>query len=220
MGIITVSGSGKVEVKPDTTAVSVSFSGLEPTFSQAVYVSSEKMHRLKENLRKDGIEDEMIEDRRNSIEKAEHREKDKKTDSYRNVFDGYGYEYSLVARFPIDMNRLGDILMHLSNMDVGFEVKYWYESSNIEEEKLKALELAVRDARQKASIIAEASGKKLGEPKHISDGSGRIYYDDDDYESDHRIMCCDNSMEAPPVIDSNPRDTIVSAKVETEWESI
>ena len=217
MGRITVSGYGEIEVRPDSTAISISFSGLEPTFGEAVYVSTEKIHRLKESLRKDGIGDPMIEDRRNSIRKSEHSVRGKKTEEYRYVFDGYRYEYALTARFPIDLNRLGSILMHISGMDVGFELDYWYESSDIEGEKLKALEMAVKDAKQKAEIIAKASGRELMAPVDISDGSFRIDYDEC-YDG-RRMNCCESDMGAPPVMDINPRDTTVSARVETVWES-
>ena len=79
------------------------------------------------------------------------------------------------------------------------------------------LERAVKDATEKAKIMAEAAGCKLGSVLNIDYGFHEIhvYSEARNIHSNSEAMACDSSS-----LDISPDDLGISDNVKVEWELI
>ena len=83
--------------------------------------------------------------------------------------------------------------------------------------QLKMLERAVKDATEKANIMAEAAGCRLGQVSSIDYGNREliVYSEARNIHSNAEAMVCDSNS-----LDISPDDLAVSDHVTVEWELI
>ncbi|WP_459129751.1 SIMPL domain-containing protein [Guggenheimella bovis] len=85
----------------------------------------------------------------------------------KEIFSGYAFRYELSLAFPYDREKLDSILTCIqeSGVDVTMALSFGLkDTESIQEELLKSLAV---DAKKKATLLLEASGKKLGEVQSI-----------------------------------------------------
>lgn len=167
----SVSGSGTVYAKADIANISVGLkTGTKNTAVQASQESANKISRIIDEIRKLGIE-----------------EKDIKTSNYAlnpvyNWTEGrgqelIGYEVSQNLDLKIrDLNKIGDVIARTTQEganqigNIAFTIDDEYALKN------QARVLAIEKAKEKAKLIAEQSGMKLGEIKNVTENSDSPVY--------------------------------------------
>lgn len=162
----SVSGSGTVYAKADIANIQVGLrTGTKKTAADATVDSTKKMNDIITELKNLGIE-----------------EKDIKTSNY-NLSPVYnytndrgqelvGYEVTQNVNLKIrDLSKIGDVIAKTTEKganqigNISFTIDDEYELKN------QARELAIEKAKEKAMLIAEQSGMKLGEIKSVYENS-------------------------------------------------
>ncbi len=158
----SVNGSGIVYAKADIANITVGLkTGTKKSAAEATADSTEKMNRIIKSLNDLSIE-----------------EKDIKTADYSlnpvyNWFEGkgqvlQGYEVTQNVSVKVrDLAKIGDVIAKTTEQganqigNVSFTIDDEYELKN------QARELAIQKAKEKAQLIAEQTGMKLGEVKSV-----------------------------------------------------
>jgi hypothetical protein len=165
----SVVGSGTVYAKADIANIQVGFkSGIKKTAAEATTESTSKMNNIIAALKKLSIDD-----------------KDIKTSDY-NLSPSYnwtnekgqeliGYEVSQNLTLKIrDLNKIGDVIARTTEQganqigSVSFTIDDEFELRN------QARELAISKAKEKATLIAQQSGMKLGDIKGVYESADTL----------------------------------------------
>ena len=158
---ITVKGVGSVKTKPDYVIISLRLKGEDKEYVQAVNKANEKIALLQKAIRTVGFSDEDLKTLNFSARTVYKNVK--KVNGYVNVFDGYSVDYQLKLAFDFTQEKLSETLTAIANSgsDAEFSISFTVkEPEKIANELLIA---ATENARQKAEVLAKASGKTLGE---------------------------------------------------------
>jgi len=158
----SVTGSGTVYAKADIANLEVGLrTGAKKTAAEATVDSTKKMNEIMAELNTLGIE-----------------EKDIKTSNY-NLSPVYnytnergqelvGYEVTQNVNLKIrDLSKIGDVIAKTTEKganqigNINFTIDDEYELKN------QARELAIEKAKEKAALIAEQSGMKIGKIKGV-----------------------------------------------------
>lgn len=212
--IIRVTGKGQIKVKPDLTRITMTLSGINKDYGQALELSSNCTEQLRELFQSFGFEKADLKTLRFNVN-AEY-ESYKYKDEYRRRFSGYRYEHVLKIEFDSDNNRLGKILYALAHSPVEPEFQISYTVKDREAAKNLLLGKAVEDAKEKAAVLAKASGVMLKEIQRIDYSWGTIDFEVRPMNNLMRSAkaCADESYD----LDIEPDDIEVSDTVTIVWE--
>jgi len=174
---ITVSGKGEIVVKPDIATVSFGVSAENLDVSKAQTESSKKMNSIIDLLKKEGI-----------------AEKDIKTTNY-NIYPKYdyiraqldyyggkqvlsGYVVSQTVEVKIrDISKAGTILSGVGEFGVTDVSGLSFTVDNQDSMKDQARDLAIKDAKTQAKVLAKGLGVRLVKITSFSEnGNYPTYY--------------------------------------------
>lgn len=160
--IIRVTGKGKLSVKPDTIRLNISLEDIRESYEETLKQSSEQTEQLKDCFEKLGFE-------RNDL-KTLYFNVDTKYESYQDrnkewkrKFVGYKFTHSFKLDFPAENERLGKVLYALAHCPIHPEFSIAYTVKDMEQCKNLLLGKAVADSKQKAEILTQEAGAKLGQ---------------------------------------------------------
>lgn len=159
MRTIRVTGKGQLNVKPDTTVITIELRGADKQYHQTLTKSSYESESLKRMLVDLGFKKEDIKTSRFNIDTKEERYQHR--DSNRTRVVGYQYVHIMKVQFLSDNQRLGTILNQLALSRLNPEFRISYTVSDPESQKNLLLEKAITDAKQKAIHLAQAAQVKL-----------------------------------------------------------
>lgn len=220
MRTIRVTGKGQIQVKPDTTRITMSLEGTYPEYGEALRHSSLDTEHLKDVLSAFGFERSDLKTLNFKVETEYESYKDKST--YKQRFVGYKFRHMMKVEFPSDNDRLGKVLYALANCPVKPEFRLSYTVSDPEAAKNELLGKAVTDAKEKASVLTQAAGVTLKNIQNIDYSWGEI---DFEYRPMNRMLMADECLAAPMVaegasydMDIEPDDIEVSDTVTVLWE--
>ena len=177
---ITVKGTGSVSVKPDLTVITLSLESVRKDYDTAMEQAAQKLEALQEALAAVGFAGTDIKTTGFNVRTEYESERDM-NGNYRSVFKGYCCRHDLSLSFDFDTALLSKVLSAVASclsepeLNIRFSVK---DPAAVNE---ALLEDAARNARQKAGILAAASGVELGELLSIdySWGELNLYSDTD-----------------------------------------
>jgi len=162
---ITVSGTGKVDVKPDIAHVQVGVLVDAPTASEALAKNNEKMAALLETLKAKGIEDRDVQTSNFNVgPKYEYDPQGRRQPKL------VGYQVSNMVQVRVrKLAQLGELLDVL--VRTGANQVHGISFSVDEPEKVlsKARQEAVEQAKARATEYATAAGVKIGKPLLIQE---------------------------------------------------
>jgi len=189
--IIRVTGQGKISVPPDTTRLNFRLNGFDVDYSETLAKSASETEKLKSLLSELGINKSDIKTRSFDVNEESESYQEKKV--WKRRFLGYSYTHRLKLEFPLDHSLLSRILMHLglNEMEPEIDIEYIVKDPNPVKNQLLAK--AIQDSKQKAEILANESGVKLGQILTIDYSWGEI-----EIRSTTRYM--DMGMEAAPMM--------------------
>lgn len=161
-----VTGVGRLSVKPDRIRLMMNLSDTKKDYEKALEASSEMSEKLQKVFCGCGFEEEDLKTIRFSVD-AEYEGYSDKNGNWKQRFKGYRFEQSLKIEFPSDNERLGKVLYALAKSGVKTEFRIQYTVADLEKCRNDLLGKAVADAKEKAAVLAAASGVKLGDISRI-----------------------------------------------------
>lgn len=182
---ISVSGVGKVMIKPDLAVLSLGIESQETSVADAQTRASEAMDKVMGALKAQGIADKDIQTQYFNISQVN------RWDSYgeKNTVIGYRVTNTVVVKVR-DVEKAGTVidavvvaggdLTRINNIDWTVE-----EPSTIYKQ---ARVLAVKYAKEKAQQMADEGGVKLGDITFISENSNTYYQPYGNYQSSGDVL--------------------------------
>lgn len=163
--VIVVTGEAGVKVSPDMATIRIGVETLEATAAEAMQKNTEQMRRVQEALRAAGLEDRDLQTSGLSVQpEYSYPEKGER------VLQGYEASNGLNVQVR-DLEKLGGILDQVTRdgaNNIGGLSFGLQDSGKVLDEARVA---AVKDARRRAEMMAEAGGVTLGRVLEIREGS-------------------------------------------------
>ncbi len=212
---ITTRGIAKLSLSPDLTVVSLSLRSTDKKYDAAMEKAGKQLKKLTDALKAVGFEETDIKTTNFNVNTEYESVPDEKG-RYKQVFKGFGCYQNLKVEFPFDSGYLADVLSAIAEsvsepeLNVQFTVK---DKSKAGKELLKK---AAEDAREKAEVLAEASGARLGTLLSIDYNLAEHNFRSPTvYTMEESCMKMARSCDA---INITPDDIIISDSVTFVWE--
>ena len=208
---IRVMGVGNVKVAPDTTRLRFEVDSLHKDYETAYAEAAVGNRELRKALEKLRLPNESLKTSDFSItKKTEWNDKTRKYE-----FVGFKLRQSLAIELSLDSVITSKVMSALGTAWPELEVKISFIKKDTHDVKLQILESAVKDAREKAEVIASTLGHKLGSIVNVDYSKHRL-----DIHVREEEYCCGESVAAPGCddsIDYTPEDIEAGDTVETVW---
>ena len=217
MRTIRVTGKGQIKVRPDTTRIIMSLEGLYKDYNETLRLSSQDTETLKDILSGFGFERSDLKTLNFSVDTEYESYKDR-DGSYKQRFTGYRYRHMLKVEFDSDNERLGKILYALANGKVRPEFRISYTVKDPETTKNTLLGKAIKDAREKASVLTEAAGVGLKDIQSVDYSWGEIDFEYRPMDGGILAERCLAEPTAAYSLDIEPDNIEVSDTVTVVWE--
>lgn len=151
---ITVSGQGKVYVKPDLSVVNFSVITEKDTVDQALQVNKEKMNRVIAHLKDQGIEKKDLKTTIFDLQPRYewHQEETSRKEGKRKLV---GYEVTQELQVKIrELDTVGEVIQEATDAGANKVGNIQFTLENREEFKKKARKKAIEQAKSKAEEIS------------------------------------------------------------------
>ncbi len=158
---IYVGADGKFDATPDTAVVQFNISAQEDTARDAYDRASKAAEQIRGILRSNGIEPKTAEIGFFAVQPVY----DYKTAKRKLV--AYRVDSSVSVKIK-DFSKVASITQQLADMDVTQNQTLNYTLDDVDAAKAKAVDDAYRRARDSANVIAQSSGRTLGELSYAS----------------------------------------------------
>ncbi|MBO6052140.1 MAG: SIMPL domain-containing protein [Clostridia bacterium] len=158
---ITVRGTGKISAKPDRISVSLTVEAKDPDYAAAMTKADLDADAISEAVREAGIEEDALRMANFNV-RADYESVHDEHGNWKNVFAGYAVTRTYTLLFPLDTDVLSAFLGNVGASEASPQLSVSFVLSDPDKAKRDALEDAVRDAREKAELLAQASGCELG----------------------------------------------------------
>ena len=204
---LRVMGTGFVKIAPDTTKLTFSIDSKHDSYEKAYNEASIGNKGLRDALEKLNIPKDSLKTSDFSIEK--HREWISKEVRW---LTEYHLNQQLSIELPLDGILTSKVMSALGTAWPELEVNISFIRKDSHDAKLQILESAVKDAREKAEVIATTLGHKLGGIVSVDYSKRHIEID----VHDDGQLCDEHCIGASP-IDYTPEDIEAGDTVETVW---
>lgn len=168
MGQITVKGVGTAKTKPDYVEVALNLNGKNMDYVSAINQANEKIEKLQNAVFAVGYVKEDLKTLNFSANTSYEY------DHGKQLFKGYVCAYRLKLGFDFTAEALAKTLTAIANSGADAEFSISFSVKEPEKVAEELLISATENARQKAEILAKASGKTLGELVSIDYNWGEI----------------------------------------------
>ena len=214
--VITVKGTGRVSSKPDLVVLSMALESQKLKYDETMELATESLQELTAAIQSCGFKKEDLKTTNFNI--RTHYENYKDADNnYKNKFAGYICEQGLKLEFDLDTKMLSKVLGVISETSVNpiLSINFSIKDSNAV--GIELLERATVNARQKAEILAKASGVTLGKILTIDyNWSELLFSSVTRFELQNQAMTSASRF----VPDIEPEDIESSDTVTFVWEII
>ena len=173
--IIRVTGKGKLSVKPDTIRLMLTLEDTRETYADTLEQSTMQVELLKSCFEKLGFARTDLKTLNFNVD-TEYESYQDKNRNWKRKFVGYKFVHSMKIEFEADNKRLGQVLYALAHAPVCPEFRINYTIKDVESAKNQLLGKAVADSKEKARVLTEAAGVKLGEIVNIDYSWGEIEF--------------------------------------------
>lgn len=216
---ISLQGKGAIHVVPDVTRLTICISFHGKTYN-SVYAqgkeNSEWMRKILEYNKKPGNLAKSI-----MFDVREHTynvyDDEGSGEVVEVVKDGYDLYQHIKVDLPIDNVLVNNIVRGVGKFIPNAEVQIGFTVQDPRPDELKMLKRAVSDAKEKAAIMAEAAGAKLGKVLEINYNFSHI----ETYSQARNIHSNDEAKASTvDALDITPDDMVISDRVEVVFEII
>lgn len=212
---ITVTGNGSIHVVPDVTRLEVKVESVLRTYDAAYQQAKENAKWIKQVLEYNHKSGELAKTIRLNITDHTISEYDDDDHYIGQIKDGFDLDQRFKVDLEIDPVLLNKIVRGIGKFVKDAQISIGYTIRDPRPFQLKMLERAVKDATEKAQIMAQAAGCKLGPVININYGYQEIhvYSEARNIHSNSEAMACDSNS-----LDISPDDLAMSDNVKVEWE--
>lgn len=212
--LITVTGKGSLHVVPDVTRIDLSLNSLHDTYEEAYAQAKTDTAKLTKIMTRLKLPTTLPKTIRLDIEKKIETEYDRFHDYKGEKFLGFELDHRVKIDLGIDNVLLSKLIKLIGTDLKQAEIRIGYAVRDPRPSELKMLERAVKDAREKAGIMAEACGCHLGLVKSIDYSQHEIHiYSQARLIHDAEEAACSE----PETLDITPDDLSVSDTVTVVW---
>lgn len=213
---ITVKGTGHANVKPDLIVLKLELTTKHNYYEETMKNASKASQQLLEVTLLQGFDKDDLKTTDFKVDTVYHSYRDK-NDNYQKRFAGYKCQQNFRLEFDLDFECLSQILTALmrSSVDPVFDIQFTVkDSASVSEELLRS---AAKNAKEKAEILADASGIQLGNIINIDYNWARIdLYSQTVYQLSEEVTTLyDSSNLSPHIV---PEEINVSDTVTFVWE--
>lgn len=210
---IKVVGTGSIHVVPDVTRLEISIDRVLKSYDEAYECAKENSAWMVKILEYNKMSGKLAKTIRMDI--SEHQMNIYQGGKYAGTKkDGYELDQKIKIDLGMDNNLINNIVRGVGKFIKEAQINIGYTQQDPRPTQLKMLERAVKDAHDKAQIMAKAAGRELGEVKSIEYGEMEI-----SIYSQARNICCEEASHCTPEsLDITPDDLVVSDNVHVEWE--
>lgn len=163
--ILSVSGSGMVQSTPDQATITIGVVTQGLTAGDAQQENAVKATAIREALRMLGIEDKDIKTEEYNFRPEYNREGNER------VIVGYTTSNTIRVRVR-DVTMVGDVVDTVLTSGANTIHSLDFSIRDTNALRQKALESAVKDAREKANAIAYALGSRIIGVQHVTENTG------------------------------------------------
>ncbi len=207
---LTVKGVGTVKQSPDVFGISFKVTGHEWKYSDAMTLLNESVEELRNTLESQGLDKKLL--KTTSFDIRSDSTYNNKTKKHK--FNGYIATHRIKIEIPWDNEKANELLIAINESTIDPQFSIYFTVSDPEKLKEEMLKEAVKNAKEKAGIIAEAAGVKVLDILDINYSWGEILFERN-YE-DRSYAVCEESSSVMP--DIEPDDIEKSDTVEIVWE--
>ena len=212
--IITVTGKGCVHIVPDVTRLEVIVTGVYKTYEAAYCQAKENSSWMVKILEYNHLNGKMA--KTISLDISDHQTNIYDDDGkyIGTEKDGYDLRQCIKIDLGMDNHLINCIVRGVGKFIVGAQINIGYTVRDVRPFQLKMLSRAVKDATEKASIMAEAAGCKLGKVKSIdySNTEINVYSQARNIHSNDEAMACSSDS-----LNITPDDLAVNDSVNVSW---
>lgn len=212
--VIRVTGSGTIHVVPDVTRIELSLVSLHDSYEDAYKQAKNDTDKLKKIMEELKLDVSLPKTKSLDIIKKTKSDYDRNNHYKGEIFLGFELNHNVKIDLGMDNVLLNNFIRLIGKKLKQAEINIGYTVRDPRPTQLKMLERAVKDAKEKASIMAKASGCKLGAVNHIdySVNELHIYSQARNIHGAEEAACCDASS-----LDITPDDLAVSDSVTVVW---
>lgn len=212
--LITVTGKGAIHVVPDVTRVELTLQSIHDTYEDAYAQAKSNTERLSQIMKEVALDVTLPKTIRLDIDKKTQNEYDKFGNFKSKKFIGFELDHKVRIDLGMDNVLLNNIIKRIGKMLKQAEISIGYTVRDPRPSQLKMLERAVKDAKEKATIMAKACDCKLGLVKEInySVQELHVYSQARMIHGADEAMCCNEES-----LDITPEDLVVSDDVTVVW---
>lgn len=214
-GTIKVMGKGSIHVVPDVTRLEVSIDSVFTAYDAAYKQARENAQWMGQILEYNNLNKKLAKTIRFDISDHLIDEYDDDDHYIGKIKDGF----DLTQRFKIDLEMdnvlLNKIVRGVGKFIKGAQINIGYTVKDPRPHQLKMIERAVKDAVEKANIMANAANAKLGDVSSITYGDGNVsvYSQARSIHSNEEAMACDSNS-----LDVEPDDLVMSDTVDVVFQ--
>lgn len=191
---ISVSGDGKVMVKPDHVIINFGVNNVGKDATEVKKLNDETVDKVVKFIKKFGIAPTDFQTTNVSLNRNYDYEKKK-----------YNYQASQSISITLkDIAKYDSLMMGLVDNGINNIDNVEFKSSKIEEYKSEARKLAMKDAKHKAEDYVSVLNQKIGKAILIND-STQTYYPQPMYKADMMVAAA---------AEMAPRETIAVGQIE------
>ena len=211
---ITVTGRGGIHVVPDITRLELTLVSLHDSYEDAYDQGKSDTEKLSEIMKAAKLNTKLPKTTRFDIDKKTIPEYDKHHNYIGEKFLGFQLTHLVKIDLGMDNVLLNQIVKNIGKAIKQAEINIGYTVKDQRPSQLRMLERAVKDAREKAGIMAKAAGCRLGACRSINYTIDEItiYSQARSIHGPQEACCCNEAS-----LDITPDDLAVSDTVHTEW---
>ncbi len=212
--MIRVTGTGAIHVVPDVTRIKLSLVSLHDSYEEAYSQAKSDTDKLRKIMEELKLDAELPKTKSLDIDKKTKNDYDRNGHYVGDIFLGFELDHQIKIDLGMDNVLLNTLVRAIGKNLKQAEINIGYTVKDPRPTQLKMLERAVKDAKEKAAIMAKASGCRLGAVNHIDYSVHEIQI----YSQARNIHGADEaaSCEASS-LDITPDDLAVSDTVTVVW---
>lgn len=211
---IKVTGRGAIHVVPDVTRLEVTVSSVFKTYQEAYDRAKENFSKMVQILEYNKKPGSLAKTVRMDISDHDVSVKDKLGHHLYYEKDGYDLHQRIKIDLGIDNVLVNKIVRGVGKFITDAQINIGYTVQDPRPHQLKMLERAVKDAREKAGIMASALGCMLAEVSNINYSREDVHI----YSQARNIhSTAEAKVSTPESLDITPEDLAISDDVTVEW---
>lgn len=214
---IRVSGKGAIHVVPDVTRLEVSISAVFDTYEAAYAQAKENSAWMVKILEYNHLSGSKAKTKRLDISEHQENKYTKAGNYIGSEKKGFDLSQGIKVDLGMDNILLNKIIRGVGKFIPNAQVNIGYTVQDPRPHQLKMLERAVKDATEKAKIMAAAAGCELGPVDSIDYHHEEINV----YSQARNIHSNEEAMASnPESLDITPDDLVISDNVTVTWNLI